>query len=141
VNPSYPNVRDASLTLTLALPAASAGTATSASLDMGATTGNGELAGDFEFLLSAPALSSAQAPNGATFTYAIVGSANANLSSPTPLAPALVVQTGAGGAGAAAASQRYRPPSNAPRYIGFTVAPSAGNADASAASATMAMLF
>ncbi len=140
MNPSSPNVRDALLKLTRALPAANGGTVTSPALDTGSTTGDAYLAGNVEFLLTAPALTVGQAANGTTYTYSIVGSPNADLSSATTLSSGILVQTGAGGAGAPAATVRYRPPSNAQRYIGFQVAASAGNADASAASATLELL-
>ncbi|MCC6425126.1 MAG: hypothetical protein IT447_16755 [Phycisphaerales bacterium] len=89
-------------------------------------------------LLTAPAVTTAQLPDAKTFTYAVIHSDNADLSSPATLFPTVVVQTGAAGAGAAGASWRGKIPSTARRYIGFSITPAAsGTGDASAATATL----
>jgi hypothetical protein len=137
---SSPGLRDASLKLTRALPASTTAV-TSTAIDTGAATPQAYQPDGLEYLLSAPALSTAQLPDTKTMTYNIIGSANSDLSSPVTLATSILVQTGAGGAGAAANTARYRPPSNAPRYIGFTITPSAsGTGDASGANATLEVL-
>jgi hypothetical protein len=113
----------------------------SGSIDTGVRSNNAMMQG-VELLLTAPALTTGQLPDGKTFTYAIVHSDNADLSASVALDPAAIVQTGAGGVGAAGASVRFKTPSILARYIGFTVTPSAsGTGDASGATATLAMLF
>lgn len=143
-NPSQPNLQDASLTLTRALPSAASTTVTSAtSIDTGVTSSVAIQPGQMEFILTAPALNTTQLPDTRTVTYNIIVSAAANLGTPTTLLAAAIVQTGAGGAGAAAASTRFRIPSALPgsasRYIGFTAVTGASTGDCSAASATLAL--
>lgn len=135
-----PGVRDALLKLSRLLPASTAAV-TSTAIDTGASTGDAFQGGDVEYLLTAPLVTTAQLPDAKLFTYSISCSANADLSSPTVLITGAIVQTGAGGVGAAAATYRFRLPSNASRYIFFTVTPSAsGTGDASGATATLEVL-
>lgn len=133
---SSPNLQDSSLTVTRALPA-TATTVTSTAIDTGAAGPNDYQPARIEYLLTAPALNVTQLPNAATMTYAVIGSANSDLSSPTTLFFTVITQTGAGGVGAAAPTPyRFRLASNAPRYIGFT-ATGVGNGDCSGVSATL----
>lgn len=133
------NRRDGQLKLSLALPNGAA-TTTSASLDTGKVTAAGSQTAPFEVLLTAPALATAAMPDAKTMTYDILGSANADLSSPTVLSAGAIVQTGASGAGAASKTTRFRLPTNAPRYFGFRAVGS-GTGNASASSAKLEVLF
>jgi hypothetical protein len=132
-------MRDASVKITKALPNGSY-VGTSAGLDIGKTSALGDKSQDVEFLLSAPALTAAEAPDGRTLTYAIKWSENADLSAPTTYMPAAIIQTGAGGAGAAAATFTFRVPSTAGRYLFLTITGN-GEGDASGSAAAVEMLF
>lgn len=133
------NLQDASLILALAL-SNGAGTVTSGAIDTGDLTKNAVQPGDMEYVLTAPALTTAQLANAATMTYNIITSANANLSSPTVLIPGAIVQTGAGGTGAAAATYTFRLPPEAQEFVGFQ-AVNSGSGNCSGASATLTPNF
>jgi hypothetical protein len=131
-------VTDAELRVSRALPTgASAVTATGIDLGHGTT---GRNVADFELLLTAPALAVGQLANTSTMTYAIVTSANSDMSSPTVINSAALVQTGAGGVGAAGNTLRFRLPTNCQRYVSVRATNSAA-ADASAASYTLELKF
>jgi hypothetical protein len=132
------NVRDANLVLTRALPNGAA-TVTSTSIDL-QQTARGDLTGNMEILVSAPALTVGELANAATVRYDIITSANADLSSPTIVYSGLLTQTGAGGVGAAAATARCRLPSSTQRYLGFT-ATNSGAGNQTGKNATLALLF
>jgi hypothetical protein len=133
--------QDALLTLTLAGPAAASTTVKSTGLDTGETTRLATQAGNWEFLLTAPAMSAAVLPNGTTMTYAIIAADDVNLSvNPTTLAT-IITQTGAGGTGAPATSARYRLPTVSQRYVGFAMTSGAGTTTAAGVSATLAAVF
>jgi len=136
------DLKDASLKLTRALPA-STSAVTSTALDTGKTTSLGAQPGEVEFLISAPAVSLAALPDTKTMTYALVQSSAADLSGATVLFDNLIIQTGATGTDpAVAATKRLRLPSDALRYIGLRITPSAsGTGDASGVSATLEPLF
>jgi hypothetical protein len=139
-NPFSPRVFDSQMRATRALPASISAVVSSA-MDTGARTSMG-LEPPVEFLLTAPALSTAQLPDTKIMSYDIIGSANADLSSSTTVAPGVLVQTGAGGAGAAGATKRIRAASDWPRFLGFQINPSAsGTGDASATTATLDAAF
>lgn len=128
-----PNLRDASLKVTRALPS-SGSAVTSDPIDTGKS-----MQGDqrpLEFLVTAPALSNARLATPETMKYSIVGSTGADLSTNSDIIPLLITQTGAGNAGAAATSARFVLPSDAPKLIGLKITPSA-SADASGVSATL----
>jgi hypothetical protein len=135
-----PAVRDALVKATRALPASTTAV-TSGAIDTGKGSAGDQVA-NVDFLLSAPVATITQLPDTKTFTYAVIMSDDADLSSSTTLYPSVIVQTGATGGSAAAATFRFRIPSTAKRYIGFTVTPSAsGTGDASAATATLEVMF
>jgi len=121
---------------TLSLPAGG-GTSTSALID-GAATPLPEHAGDIVAVLDAPALTTAQLPNGETITYSFLESNNADLSSPISTTQ-LGVQSGAGGAGAAAAVFGCRPKNAGGKYWGFKAVASA-SAAATAATAKLSLV-
>ena len=143
-------LKDALLTLTRALPAAASTAVTSGSIDLGLTA-KGELATDSEFELVAPALTTTMAPDTRTMTYALLLSANSDMSSPTIFDASFIVQTGAGGVGAATVTRRFRLPRSpnisgginpaSKRYLGFKVTSGASITDSSAVSATLDPVF
>lgn len=135
-----PNVKDAILILTRALPASTAAVTTAAGIDTGVTTSRAEQLAA-EYLLTAPAVTTSQLPDAKLQTYTIISSSNADMSSPTTHITGAIVQTGAGGAGAAGATYRFKAASDWKRYIGFSITPSAsGTGDASGASATLELV-
>lgn len=131
-------VRDSLLTVTRALPNGAAAV-TSTALDTETVSPGRQLA-DFELLIEAPAMGATPMPNAKTMTYAVVTSANSDLSSPTVIADAVLVQTGAGGVGCAAATARFRLPTNAARYIGVRATGSAAG-DATGSSVVASFVF
>jgi len=133
-------VKDAQLTNTRALPAAASATVDGAALNLDHGS-FGDFLADTEFKLSAPAVNATMAPDTRTFTYSIIHSDNADLSSPTVLYPSVITQTGAGGVGAAATSFTFRVPVDVKKYIGTRVVSGASTADASAVSATLEALL
>ena len=134
-----PNVQDAALVQTVALPNGAA-TVTSTAIDTGVSTRDAQQVPGVEYQISAPALTTGQLANGSTMTYTVQWSASANLSSPTTYITGAIVQTGAGGAGAAAATFNFRLPSAAGRYVFITVTNS-GAGNASTVNATLTPLF
>ncbi len=135
-------VKDAQVKISVALPNGAATATPTAGIDTGKVdTGSiGYQEGDFEFILTAPALTTVQQPDGKTTIYNIITSANSDLSAPTTLMPAVITQTGAGSAGSAAATYRFRLPSNSQRYVGFNAVGST-TGDNSAKTATLEGLF
>lgn len=130
-------LKDASLKLTLALPAGATTVYATPGIDTGKTTTQGVQTADVEFLLTAPALTTGQLGDGATMKYSILmDTENPVDASSTVLFADILTQTGAGGAGAAAATKRFKLPSDALRIIGFKAVNSAAS-DASGASATL----
>jgi hypothetical protein len=134
------NLRDAALKLTRALPNGAATVTAATAIDTGQTTNIGSQDGVSEYLLTAPAMTTAQMPDAKTMKYDILFSANADLSAPTVYITSAITQTGAGGVGCAAATFRFRLPSDALRYVGFRATGSAAG-DATGASATLEVLI
>ena len=129
-------LKDAQVRNTRALPASASATVDGAALDLGHGS-FGDFVAQAEFKLSAPAVNATRAPDTRTFTYSIIHSDNADLSSPTVLYPGVIVQTGAGGAGAAAASHICRLPVDVKRYIGTRIVSGVSTGDASSVAATL----
>jgi|GEM_PF-945802 len=129
---------DGNLAVSRALPSG-ASAVTSTAIDTGEGT-NGTFVTPCEFLLEAPAVTTAMLGDAATIIYDIVTSASSDLSGPTTVAKQILTQTGAGGAGAAAASQRFRLPTNCLRYVGIKATKSAAG-DASTVSFTVSLKF
>jgi hypothetical protein len=139
---ALPNVKDALLIKSNALPNNASTTVNGTALDPGnALTGRGAYLAQCELLLSAPALNTTMLPDTRTMTYSIEGSVDSAFTSPIALASGCIVQTGAGSAGAAAATFRMKIPSNAPRYIRAKAVSGASTTDASSLSMTLALLF
>jgi hypothetical protein len=133
-----PRMRDAALSVAHILPVGAA-VVVSASLDCGPLTTQGGFVpnAEAEFLLEAPALSTAQLPDGTTITYDFIASANADLSSSVVLHKSALIQTGAGGVGAIAAEATFRPAvAENHRYFGWQ-ATGVATVAASGATATM----
>jgi hypothetical protein len=133
-------LKDNQVKNTRALPAVASATVDGAALDLG-HGGFGDFVAKAEFKLSAPALNATMAPDTRTFTYSIIHSDNADLSSPTVLYPSVIVQTGAGGVGAAAASFTWRPPVDVKRHVGVRIVSGLSTGDASSVSATLEALL
>lgn len=130
-------VRDAALKVTKALPNGAANV-TSDAIDLGKTSA-GDFVANVEFLLSAPALTTAQQPDAKTMIYDVLVSDNADMSVPTTLIAGAITQTGAGGAGAAAATYKFKLPTNTKRYLAIKATGSAVG-DSSAKSLTLELL-
>jgi len=133
-------VKDVALKNTRALNASASSTVDGAALDLGHGS-NGDFLAQCEAKLSAPALNATMAPDTRTFTYSIIHSDNANLSSPSVLYSSVIVQTGASSAGAAATTATVRLPVDVKRYIGARVTTGASTGDASTLAATLELLF
>lgn len=136
------NVRDSGAAISMVLPSAASTTVTSTGFDTGETTPLAVQPGNFEFLLTAPALSTTILPDTKTMTYSILAADDAAMSvNVTVLVTSAIAQVGAGGVGAAKATCRYRLPSVCQRYIGFKAVSGANTTDASALSGTLEALF
>lgn len=133
-------VKDVAVKNTRVLPSAASTTVDGAALNLGHGS-HGDFVANAEFKLSAPAVNTTMAPDTRTFTYSILHSDNADLSSPTVLHASIIVQTGAASAGAAAADVTFRVPVDVKQYLGVRVVSGASTADASAVSATLECLF
>lgn len=134
-------VRDSSLKSTRALPNGAATVNSATGIDLGhLNTKGGRLLAEIEFLLTYPTVTTSQLADTTTITYSIITSASSDMSSPTVLMPGIAVQTGASSAGATGGTYRFRLPTDCQRYVGLR-AVKTGAADASAATATLEMLF
>ncbi len=131
-------VKDASLSVTKALPNGAATTA-SDGIDLGHGA-NGDFLADCELLIEAPALGVTPMPNAKTMTYDVYHDTDAAFGSEVKLGTAVLVQTGAGGVGCAAATARFRFPSNVNRHVRVKATGSAVG-DASASSFTAGLRF
>ena len=130
-------VEDASLSKTIALPAA-AGSVQTVALDL-KNSAKGDFLADMEVCVVAPALGTTPLPNGETMKYNIQHSLDN--SSFVTIAETILTQTGAAGAGAAAATKNFRLPVDVYRYVRAQATLSAGGADASASSVIFKALF
>lgn len=127
-------LKDAQLNVSRALPSGAA-TVNSSGIDLGHTT-RGDVPGNFEVVITAPAVTTGMLGDGATIKYSIEHDTDSAFGSATLLQGDLLVQTGASGSGAAAATARTRLPTNAKRFIRLKAVKSASG-DASSVSATM----
>jgi hypothetical protein len=133
-------MRDASLKVTKALPAAASTSVTSNGIDTGKGL-NGDQLADFEFLLTMPALNATMLPDTRTATYIIEHDTDPAFGTVATLNVGSVVKTGAGGVGAAADTFRFRLPTDAKRYIRAKCTFGASTADASTVSLTLEALL
>lgn len=136
---SRPHLADALLQASIALPNGAA-TVVSPAIDLQVLDGSSEFQAQTELRVAVPALTVTQLPNTQTMTYDVIESANADLSSPVVVAAGVFVQTGSGGAGAVVGSFRYRPASNASRYLGYR-ATNSGSGNCSSVSAVGNLVF
>jgi hypothetical protein len=133
-------LKDTQLKNTGALPAAASSTVDVAAIDLGHGSRGDHLA-NAELKVSAPAVTTTMAPDTRTFSYSVIHSDNADLSSPTVLYTNIIVQTGASSAGAAAADATVRLPVDVKRYVGVRVVSGASTATAAAVSVTAELLL
>lgn len=132
-------VKDAQMASTKALPNGAA-TVYLDGIDTEVTP-KGDHPGTVEWLLEAPAMTTAEMPDAKTMTYSILTDTVAPIDgSSTVLMPNVIVQTGAGGVGCAAAEYRFRLPSNAGRILGARAVGSA-TGNSSTKSATLRAMF
>jgi len=140
-------LRDAALKATLALPNGAAATTMNPSIDTGVAAGAagagvlGGQEGTPEFIITAPAMTVSQQPNGKTIKYDVVCADDAALTvNPVTYITAALTQTGANGTGAATATFRFRIPSTAKRFVGL-IATGSTAGDASGSTASLEMLI
>jgi len=111
------NVRDAALAKSIALPAA-AGSVHSAALDL--EGGQYDIVvGNMEVSIEAPALTTAQLPDGCTAAYVLEASETPGFEDPGSMP--LFSQEGEGGEGAAARAFSFRLPADCGRYLRLTI--------------------
>ncbi|ADG67952.1 hypothetical protein Plim_2125 [Planctopirus limnophila DSM 3776] len=132
-----PNLKDAALQKSFALPNGAASTVSAAIL---VNAVGYEFTANTELLIEAPALTTARLPDTQTVSYALEQSVDEAFTSPVPLHGTLFTQTGADGAGALAASDRVRLPSDVLPWVRLK-ATKTGAANASGASATLSLVF
>lgn len=133
-------LKDTQLKNTRALPAAASSTVDGGAIDLGHGS-KGDFVAQAELKISAPAVTTTMAPDTRTFTYSVIHSDNADLSSPSVLYSSVITQTGAGAAGAEATDVTVRLPVDVKRYVGVRVVSGASTTDASAVSATTELLL
>ena len=131
-------LKDASLIKSKPLPAG-AGVVVTDPIDTGVSTAAGKQAVDVEYAVAIPALAGAQLPDGQSVTYELIGSASADMASPTAVS-APKAQTGAGGVGAVSNRLTARLAQDAPRYVAAR-ATKTGAGDASGASFALEAVF
>ncbi len=118
--------KDAALAVETPLPNAGNTSVFTGGLDL-----DGKALADFELLISAPALTSTELPDGQTETYELQHADNSDFSDASSIYGQVLQQTGAGGAGAPAATKRVRLPSDVKRYVRLKISSSATAGDAS----------
>ena len=133
-----PNVKDALLKKTKALPNGAASTTTDA-FDLGHRS-NGDHLALVELRITAPALGATPLPNAKTMTFDVIHSDASDLGSPSTLYGGVVIQTGAGGVGDVEKSAQVRLPVDVKRYVGVK-ATGSGSGDASGSSFTAELVF
>jgi hypothetical protein len=133
------NLEDALLTQEKALPNGAASTY-SDPIDLGASSARASFEADTELVIRAPELATAKLPDGQTITYDVEQAEDEAFTVPATLFDNVIVQTGAGAAGAAASEVRRRLPSDVKQYVRLK-ATKTGAADASAAAASIRLVF
>jgi hypothetical protein len=137
--PNNARLGDGLLNPRVALPASGSATTYSAGIDTG-TTPTGDLVAEVDAIVSAPALTTTQLPDGEAVTYGIQHATDAAFGTAVTL-ETVGQQVGAGGVGAVAAQFRFRLPGTTERYVRLAPTTSSGCGDCSAASAGLALLF
>ncbi len=133
-------LKDALVKVTRALPSSASSTVKSDSIDLGLSS-RGDFVQPVEFKVSAPAVNATMAPDTRTFTYEVIHSDSADLSSSSVVYEDCIVQVGASSAGAAAAEKVVRLPVDVKRYVGIQVTSGASTGNAAAVSATFEALL
>jgi hypothetical protein len=133
-----PQIRDALLTATKALPNGAA-TIYTDGIDLGHGA-NGDHLATCELYIEAPALVVGDLANGETVKYSIQHDTGSAFGSATSVEDDVLTQTGAGGAGAVAATKRFRLPVDVKRYVRVK-AVNSGAGDASDKSVTVSLLM
>lgn len=133
-----PQIRDALLTATKALPNGAA-TIYTDGIDLGHGAKGDHLA-TCELYIEAPALVVGDLANGETVKYSIQHDTDSAFGSATSVEDDVLTQTGAGGAGAVAATKRFRLPVDVKRYVRVK-AVNSGAGDASDKSVTVSLLM
>jgi hypothetical protein len=123
---------------TKALPNGAA-TVSSDGFDLGVGS-KGDVGGNFELQIEAPALVVGDLGNGDTMKYDVYHDTAVGFGTEALLMRDVIVQTGAGGAGAAAATARVRLPVDCNRYVRVKATNSAAG-DASDKSMTVRLVF
>lgn len=124
-----PNVKDALLKQSIALPNG-ANTTVTAGIQLSFGT-KVDVAADVEAVLTIPNVSTAELPDGQTLTYTIETSDTENFASSKSVAGS-ALQTGAGGVGASATELRWSPTADVQKYVrGKCVKTGAANASTS----------
>ena len=132
-----PSVQDASLKVSIALPAAASTTVNTAAIDLGALTSKGMRSEHCELFAAIPLIVLAKLPNTSVETYTIQASDSATFASGVKTL-AQTTQTGAtGSASQPAQDLRCRLPSDCPRYARLQVVSDAAGANASSLSASL----
>lgn len=133
------NLQDAELIQTKALPAAAA-TAYTTAIDLGAQSALAELAAEVEFEVSVPATPALV--EAKTIIIDIQTDNDVAFGSPKTVIDNIITVTGAAlAAGGAAASQRFRLPTNAERYLRAAATVLADGGSNIAVSFTLKALF
>ena len=142
-HPGRPSVQDASLVKSIALPVA-VGAPTSvetANLDLGLLHGISMRPENCELLAQYPALTLAQLPNTSVMTYAIQASADPTFATGVRTL-GTATQTGKTGTAKQPAGYiRCRVPSDCPEFVQLAVTNDAAAGNASAASASLELVF
>jgi hypothetical protein len=136
--PNNRNLKDALLKKSVAMPVSGV-TAASDVIDT-QNSPFGDFAAPIDVVITAPALTATQLPDGKSNTYTVEHSTSADFGT-SATALTLGTQTGAGGAGDAGGIFRGRLPLTTKRYIRAKVTPSSTqSADQSAASMVLELL-
>lgn len=132
-------LRDGSLRRQHVLPNGAATTA-GQPIDTGTTASlRAQFVAECESIVTTPAPSTAQLPDGQTVTYRLQHSDDVAFGAPQTVAD-IRVQVGAGGAGASGQAVRARLPAKVQRYVRLATV-EVGAANASAATVTMEVAF
>lgn len=138
---SGPELRDANLTQTDALPTADT-SSYNTGMDLDALTFKGIRPTEIELRISHPDLTTTHLPDADTLTFDVVSDTALPIDgSSSVVAAAILVSTGTGAAGANPSFARYRIPSNFPRYIGIKATSAGGTGDISAIDMTTELVF
>ncbi len=127
--------RDASLSKSIALPAAAGSVYTAGLAELPALSSRGVTDTPSEFVVEAPALDTTELPDTKTCVYDLQCDDQSDFSTAVTFAAAVITQTGAGGAGAAAATARVGLPTNHKQYWRLKCTTSSGAGDCSGSTA------